>query len=462
MPVSRANPYRQLLKRRFPWIVPGLMALVLGFWLSSLHFGERHGYPPGTEEMALVKIDRDLRLADAMANDPAWLRWLARARDSEAVRAEGADTLLRLWQIQREAAQRGETDRMRMPLSVRGIEALEVLRAQESGQALLERLRRSGLGLPTPESTLRTRLATGSGQWWDAQLLRAYGEVGGPEAGQGALDVFERETQTLRGHALMARGGVWAVVLVGTLCLPWALSHLAGATVTRARGYSSAWSASLGWTVFLASTLAWIGFGTVIGIGLVDVVDLPPSGTLVLEAVVRMLPALIAVGFLFRRPRHALRVLGLDRSPDWPLVFGALAALLWFDGALSRTFEHWVRSDPTGGLSSMDAGLTGLVFVVVSTCLIAPLSEEIVYRGVLFRSLANRFGTMPGAVLAAGVFATIHFYNLYGLASVALLGLICALSFSASRRLSTAVALHVLYNAAVKLPEWVVYHASLN
>ena len=35
----------------------------------------------------------------------------------------------------------------------------------------------------------------------------------------------------------------------------------AGATVTRARGYSSAWSASLGWTVFLASTLAWIGFG---------------------------------------------------------------------------------------------------------------------------------------------------------------------------------------------------------
>ena len=443
-------------------MVPAVMAVVLGFWLSSLHFGESHGYPPGTEEMALLKIDRDLRLAAAMENDPAWLRWLANAGEPEAIRAEGAETLQRLWRTQQEAAVRGEVDRARLPLSVRAIEALEVLRAQEPGPALLERLRRFGLGLPTPQSTLRTRLATGSGQWWDAQLLRAYGEVSGPEAGQGALDAFERETQTLRGHALMARGAVWAVVLVGTLCLPWALRHLAGATITRARGYSSAWSASLGWTVFLASTLAWIGFGTVIGIGLVGVVDLPPSGTLALEAVVRLLPALIAIGFLFRRPRHALRVFGLDRSPDWPLVFGALAALLWFDGALSRTFEQWVRSDPTGGLSSMDEGLTGLVFVVISACLLAPLSEEIVYRGVLFRSLANRFGTMPGAVLAAGVFATIHFYNLYGLASVALLGLICALSFSASRRLSTAVALHVLYNAAVKLPEWVVYHASLS
>lgn len=462
MPVSRTNPYRLLLKRKFPWGIPGLMALVLGFWLASQYFGEPHGYPPGTEEMALLKIDRDLRLADAMAKDPGWLRWLANAGEPEVVRAEGADTLQRLWQTQWEAAERGEIDRHEMPLSPPAVEALEVLRAQDAGPALLERLRGDGLGLPPPESTLRTRLSTGSGQWWDAQLLRAYAGVSGPEVGQGALDVFEGETQTLRGHALMARGAVWAVVLVGTLCLPWALRHLAGATVTRARGYSAGWSASLGWTVFLASTLAWIGFGTVIGIGLVDVTDLPPLGTLVLEAVVRMLPALIAIGFLFRRPRHVLRVLGLDRSPDWPLVFGALAALLWFDGALSRTLEHWVRSDPTGGLSSMDAGLTGLVFVVVSTCLLAPLSEEIVYRGVLFRSLANRFGTMPGAVLAAGVFATIHFYNLYGLASVALLGLICALSFSASRRLSTAVALHVLYNAAVKLPEWVVYHASLS
>ncbi|HEY8961777.1 MAG TPA: type II CAAX endopeptidase family protein, partial [Luteolibacter sp.] len=363
---------------------------------------------------------------------------------------------------QREAAERGNADRTEPPLNLRAIEALEVLSNDDSGRELLNRLRRTGLGLPTPESILRTRVATGSGQWWDARLLKAYGEVNGPEAGQGALDVFETETQTLRGHALMARGAVWAVVLVGTLCVPWALRHLAGATVARARGYSAGWSASLGWTVFLASTLAWIGFGTVIGLGLVEVTDLPPIGTLVLEAVVRMLPALIAIGFLFRRPRHALRVLGLDRSPDWPLVFGALAALLWFDGALSRTFEHWVRSDPTGGLSPMDAGLTGVVFVVVSTCLLAPLAEEIVYRGVLFRSLANRFGTMPGAVLSAGIFAVIHFYNLYGLASVALLGLICALSYSASRRLSTAVALHVLYNVSVKLPEWMVYHAPLN
>jgi membrane protease YdiL (CAAX protease family) len=462
MPVSRANPYRLLLKRRFPWIVPGLMALVLGFWLSSQYFTESKGYPPGTEELALVKIDRDLRLAEAMADDPGWLRWLANAGEPEVVRTEAAETLRRLWRTQAEAAARGELDRREMPLSVRAIEALEILRGWDTGPALLERLRRLGLGLPTPESTLRTRLATGSGQWWDARLLRAYGEAGDPEAGQGALDAFERETQTLRGHALMGRGAVWAVVLVGTLCLPWSLRHLAGATLTRAEGYSSAWSASLGWTVFLAATLAWIGFSTVIGIGLVHVADLSPIGMLGMEAVVRMLPALIAIGFLFRRPRHALRVFGLDRSPDWSLVFGALAALLWFDGALLRTFEHWVRSDPTGGLSSLDAGLTGLVFVAVSTCLLAPLSEEIVYRGVLFRSLANRFGTMSGAVLAAAVFATIHFYNLYGLASVAWLGLICALAFSASRRLSTAVALHVLYNAAVKLPEWAVYHASLN
>ncbi|HEY8961809.1 MAG TPA: hypothetical protein VIM57_06340, partial [Luteolibacter sp.] len=95
MLVSPANPYRQLLRRRFSWVVPGVMALVLGFWLSSQYFGVSRGYPPGTEEMALLKIDRDLRLAEAMANDPAWLRWLANAGERETVRLEGAAMLRR-------------------------------------------------------------------------------------------------------------------------------------------------------------------------------------------------------------------------------------------------------------------------------------------------------------------------------------------------------------------------------
>jgi membrane protease YdiL (CAAX protease family) len=460
MPVTPANPYRQILRRRWSPAVPWVLALFLGFWLTRQHFGGMDGYPPGTEQLALLKIDRDLRLAEGMADDPAWLRWLAGVDRLDEVRARGAATLQALWRAQREASAIHGEQFFGEQMSLEGFQALEVLRARERDRNLLRRLANAAPALPTPEGMLRTRLGTGSGGWWEAELLRAYG----PDQPENArvLQLFQRDTERLRRRAIVARTAVWGLILAGVGFLPRTSRQIARAVTGKARGYASAWSATLGGTVFLAATLAWIGFSMAISLGLLGIPRLSEQATLFLETAVRLLPALIAIGFLFRRPRHALRVLGLDRRPDWPLTLGTLAALLLFDGALSRTFEHWVRSDPTGGLSGADAGLNGLVFLIVSACFVAPVTEEILYRGVLFRSLANRFGTVPGAAFSAAVFAAIHFYNLYGLASVGWLGFACAMAFAASGRLSTAVALHILYNAAIKLPEWFVYHAELS
>ena len=118
-------------------------------------------------------------------------------------------------------------------------------------------------------------------------------------------------------------------------------------------------------------------------------------------------------------------------------------------------------NEPGGGLSLADAGIWGLVFALFSACLLAPLAEEILYRGVLFRSLRNRLGVVPGAFLSAAVFAVLHFYDGYGLASVGVFGFFCALLYSGTGALSTVIALHVLYNSSIKIPEWIVYHAPL-
>jgi membrane protease YdiL (CAAX protease family) len=55
----------------------------------------------------------------------------------------------------------------------------------------------------------------------------------------------------------------------------------------------------------------------------------------------------------------------------------------------------------------------------------------------------------------------LHFYDGYGLASVGVFGFSCALLYSGTGSLSTVIALHMLYNAAIKIPEWIVYHAPL-
>jgi len=76
-PAAATNPYRAILRRDYPRPLVALLAFLLGIWIWDHYFGKSEGYPPGTGQIALLRIDRDLRLADAMATDPPWLRWMA-------------------------------------------------------------------------------------------------------------------------------------------------------------------------------------------------------------------------------------------------------------------------------------------------------------------------------------------------------------------------------------------------
>ncbi|RYD28341.1 MAG: CPBP family intramembrane metalloprotease, partial [Verrucomicrobiaceae bacterium] len=111
--------------------------------------------------------------------------------------------------------------------------------------------------------------------------------------------------------------------------------------------------------------------------------------------------------------------------------------------------------------SLADAGWQGLVFAIVSACLVAPVAEEILYRGVLFRSLANRTGVWAAAALSAVIFSAVHFYDLQGFLSVAIFGFAAALLYAATGSLLPAILLHVLHNALIKIPAWIFYHSRI-
>ena len=151
--------------------------------------------------------------------------------------------------------------------------------------------------------------------------------------------------------------------------------------------------------------------------------------------------------------------MGLNRAIWWRPIFGIFSLLIVADQALRIATGTADANDPGGSLSASDVGLWGLAFTVVSACLLAPVAEEILYRGVLFRSFRNRLGVVAAAVLSSVVFALLHFYDGYGLASVAIFGISCALLYAGTGSLATVIVLHVIYNASIKIPEWIVYHA---
>jgi membrane protease YdiL (CAAX protease family) len=423
-----------------------LLAFILGIWLWDHYFGEPEGYAPGTEEIALVKIDRDLRLADAMSGDPEWLRWIVGVDEAAVVRGNSLTALEKL-------AADGS-------MSVAGLEAYAILKAEHEGAPMREVLAETMQGRATTDFAEVSRsLAGHGGSWWDARRVAELENELTPVAEW--RSGFEADSRQLRGRAILARSWVWLLGLAGVAFIPRTLKLLAIGLRARPRGYSAAWPLPLGIMVFLVSTLAWIGFTLTLDIGISTLPGLHPLAGILLDSAARLLPALIALGLLFRRPSHAMRVLGLGPSLAPKTILGMFSLLMILDLLLRSIIGGGDPTEPGGGLSPGESGLWGLAFAVVSACLLAPLAEEILYRGVLFRSLWVRLGVLPAALLSSAVFATLHFYDGYGLASVGLFGFSCALLYAATGSLTCCIALHLLYNSAIILPEWWIYHGAL-
>ncbi|RPJ31579.1 MAG: CPBP family intramembrane metalloprotease, partial [Verrucomicrobiaceae bacterium] len=302
-------------------------------------------------------------------------------------------------------------------------------------------------------------LASHRGTWWHARWITTMEQDMPPYCQW--REIYQRDCQQLRIRAIFARSWVWLLGLVGLAFIPRTLADLKRGLHARPRGYGGAWPLPLGLVIFLVATLAWIGFAMTLELGIGALPGLHPLAGILLDAAARMLPALIALGLLFRRPSHAVRVLGLDRPLAPKTVLGVFSLLLLADLLLRAAIGGGDSADPGGGLSAGEAGIWGLVFAVVSACLLAPLSEELLYRGVLFRSLWNRLGVLPAAILSSAVFAVLHFYDGYGLLSVGIFGFSCALLYTATGSLGACIALHFLYNSSIKLPEWLIYHGAL-
>jgi membrane protease YdiL (CAAX protease family) len=93
--------------------------------------------------------------------------------------------------------------------------------------------------------------------------------------------------------------------------------------------------------------------------------------------------------------------------------------------------------------SKFDLALLG-----VSAVILAPVSEELLFRHMFFRRLLHRAGPTLAWILPALAFALFH-YNLPGLAIYTWLGLVFAYAYLLSGRLWVAMAVHASHNAVV-------------
>jgi membrane protease YdiL (CAAX protease family) len=121
-----------------------------------------------------------------------------------------------------------------------------------------------------------------------------------------------------------------------------------------------------------------------------------------------------------------------------------LLSYVWFAVLHTSGAEHSLVKDLGG-----DTGTLGILAACAVTCVVAPVCEEVLFRGFIFRSLRNWRGLWPAALITGLLFGAVHGLSApaVDLLPLGFLGFVLCLLYEWTGSLYPCIALHVLNNA---------------
>jgi len=135
-------------------------------------------------------------------------------------------------------------------------------------------------------------------------------------------------------------------------------------------------------------------------------------------------------------------------------VLAVVAAGLWGEWLMERAADHWnlvshwtewFDEDLVWGPSQLTL-LSLLEYVVL-----APVFEELAFRGLLFAILRRKFRFFPAALISALIFGLAHGYGFVGLISVCWSGILWAWIYEKTGSLAPGILAHAVNNLLVCL-----------
>ena len=144
-------------------------------------------------------------------------------------------------------------------------------------------------------------------------------------------------------------------------------------------------------------------------------------------------------------------VLGFERTDFfdrrlWCVAFPCAVMLVFGLEPLPQMLDQW----HIGGASLFDTlsrspggyGPLGAILSVAQAVIIAPIIEEIIYRGFLLSTLRSRFGVVPGVLLSSAIYALAHGASVTGTVTAFLYGTAYAGMKLHTGRLGAAMLMH--------------------
>ncbi|MGZ7134083.1 MAG: CPBP family intramembrane glutamic endopeptidase [Halobacteriota archaeon] len=178
------------------------------------------------------------------------------------------------------------------------------------------------------------------------------------------------------------------------------------------------------------------------------------AGTFWLLNVANIISVALIVAVVLGFYKEKLSSLGFttNKLPK-ALLYGVVGFVLAFivAGIVGYPIQQQFGVDPTQEALSQSAAVPGLLPIVfLSGVIIAPIAEEIVFRGYLYKAFRDRFKPSYAIVLSAALFSAIHL-ELLAAAPLFVIGIVLAYVYEKTGNLMAPITLHVLNNAVAFL-----------
>ena len=451
-------------------VVTLLMAVLLGtgmafvIWLQiSIPRLDRVGFP----ERALSHlVSRTLEMEEAIAHAPAWERLLYQLTTDS-----GSNDLGEAIAWYRELAEISYNSDIHLQLAVLEAEAgrienvgrrLKEWDRREDPFPLFARLIRAAYVDsridPTIAQALQAELADAvpAGWFYDKVALRLAERSRDPNLFASITRESEARASPLLHKVRLVAAGELTIVLLGVFALGLLLRRPGEIYRVGQAALPPVWRAGVGVAVLIRGGATGLLLSVVVlflesDSQLVRLSSIPLASLPLLVWTRQYLLAPHGVGFL--------TAFGVRLSPGGAgrlivAVFAVLAAGLigeWGVGLIAEEWglsSHWTEwFDPDLVWGQGPAVMISLIEFVV----LAPLFEELAFRGLLFGTLRRRFNWGTSAGLSAGVFAIAHGYGVLGFISVFWSGLLWAWIYEKTGSLLPSMLAHAANNLFVCL-----------
>jgi len=171
-----------------------------------------------------------------------------------------------------------------------------------------------------------------------------------------------------------------------------------------------------------------------------------------------------ALGLLYlfaQTPKNAMRIFRVKSPIHIPYLLAvyAVTSIIYF------VFYQAIpitEVDPMDFMETADADMAYMFFILFSSCVVAPLFEEIVFRGFLLQGLQKKLGTLAATLISTVLFTLVHVqYDIWGCLSVAAMGFGAAFLTIRTGTLHTAIAYHALVNFLITMQVYYQYQQPL-